>query len=158
MRARDLSIYLLTTGVILRRRTAIKPRRAEFTVTGSNSFPSLSLSLPFLPLLSTLARTSLWRGSYEALWSESWDRGLAGSHDRWGFGLTPLVWSEPMVPPARGTALSLLLLLAAPRSAFSFSLCPTLSFFRLSTKISLLASDEKIYYILSRRSRICRSR
>lgn len=54
--ARDLSIYLLTTGVILRRRAAIKPRRAEFTVTGSNSFvlslPSFFLPLPFFYHLS----------------------------------------------------------------------------------------------------------
>lgn len=50
--ARDLSIYLLTTGVILRRRAAIKPRRAEFTVTGSNSFVLLiSLLLSFFAFL-----------------------------------------------------------------------------------------------------------
>lgn len=91
MPARDLSIYLLTTGVIPRRRTAIKPRRAEFTVTGSNSFSfSLSLLPSPLPVHRSLAFL-LARGSYVALWSESWDRGLAGSHDRWGFGLTPLV-------------------------------------------------------------------
>lgn len=104
-------------GVILRRRAAIKPRRAEFTVTGSNS-RFLSLSLAELPSLSFLVTLVLGAESYGALWSESWDRGLAGSHDRWG--LTPLVWSEPMVPAARGTALFLFLLLVPLRSIFPF--------------------------------------
>ena len=43
--------------------------------------------------------------TYGALWPESWDRGLAGSHDRWGFSLTPLDWTVPVpvcLPPARG--------------------------------------------------------
>lgn len=102
---------------------------------------SLSFSLCSSPsIFPALARTPPWRGSYRALWSESWDRGLAGSHDRWGFGLTPLVWTEPMVPLARGTALSLLLLLIALHPVFLFlHSSPSLSFslFNLSTWLSL---------------------
>lgn len=97
-------------------------------------------SLPLSPSFSlcfyhlSCSRTPPWRRSYRALWSESWDRGLAGSHDRWGFGLTPLVWTESMVPPARGTALFLLLLTPLhPVFLFLHSspiLCLSLSFFR----------------------------
>jgi len=134
---------------------AIKPRRAEFTVTGSNSFVlclSFFLSLPFsLSIFLALARTPPWRGSYRALWSESWDRGLAGSHDRWGFGLTPLVWTEPMVPPARGTILSLLLLLTLLHSVFLFlhsspSLSFFLSFFFIYTISSPASRRENMFY------------
>lgn len=119
----------------------------------------LSLTLSFsrclsLSIFTILARTPPWYGSYRALWSESWDRGLAGSHDRWGFGLTPLVWTEPMVPPARGTALSLLLLLAPLRPVFFFFLHSSPSFssslFFLSSiySISSLASGrrENMFY------------
>lgn len=112
-------------------------------------FLSLPLSSPHLS--SPLARTPPWRGSYRALWSESWDRGLAGSHDRWGFGLTPLVWTEPMVPPARGTALSLFLLLTPLRPASFFfirHLSLSLSLVCLSTRFPFsLVGDEKICFI-----------
>lgn len=125
---------------------------------------SSSFSLCLSPTYLSRSHSLLTR-PYRALWSESWDRGLAGSHDRWGFGLTPLVWTEPMVPPARGTALSLLLLLAPSHSVFlilhsSPPLSLSLSFFRLSTRFSFpLVSDEKIYFIRTKpSSRICRDR
>lgn len=58
-----------------------------FSPEKSSLFHLDSVSGPFSSLLSPS------HGPYEALRSESWDRGLAGSYDRWGFGLTPLDWA-----------------------------------------------------------------
>lgn len=122
--ARDLSIYLLTTGVIPRRRTAIKQRRAEFTVMGvwrsplfpPNLYPCPLLKVQHARVLFPPEKASLFHlnsvsGPFSPLVPTRVLRGFTirvmgswtghGSYDRWGFGLTPLLDST-VLPLARG--------------------------------------------------------
>lgn len=109
---RDLSIYLLTTGVIPRRRTAIKPRRAEFTVMGvwrSPLFPSNLYSLLkaqharvfFPPEKSSLSHFDSVSGLFSSLFPTRVLRGFTvrgmGSWILWSMGLwlNPLYWTGP---------------------------------------------------------------
>lgn len=109
---RDLSIYLLTTGVIPRRRTAIKPRRAEFTVMGvwrSPLFPSNLYSLLkaqharvfFSPEKSSLSHLDSVSGLFSSLFPTRVLRGFTvrgmGSWILWSMGLwlNPLYWTGP---------------------------------------------------------------
>lgn len=135
--ARDLSIYLLTTGVILRRRTAIKPR-AEFTVTGSNSF-SFSLFLSPFFLLSRSRSHSLFsarvlRGFMVRVMG-SWTGWIP-----WSMGLWLNPSSSDRTHGASGTRYRVAFLSSTRSVAFGFT-SPSYSspFFRSSVYLHMIS-------------------
>lgn len=80
---------------------SLPTQRVFFSPPESSPTAFPLFSLPFLPFSFSFSFSVSRSGSYGALRSESRDRGLAGSHDRWGFGLTS-PGLGPALPPARG--------------------------------------------------------